>query len=143
MSVASSCHYIGNSKNGKNLLRQMPRPSGVIATNPRPWQKLGFKSPRVGANFWCKSPGVREGIVMDEIDTCVRNRRWSITAFPGIRCSKFQSNFTGKTTVQKKRSYIPPRWRSGWCNERIFHVDQRCKAERVIVTQVIECYVYR
>ena len=47
--------------------------SGAAPTNPRLLgQKLGCKSPRVGANFWCISTGVRgRGMVMDEIDTCM------------------------------------------------------------------------
>ena len=40
--------------------------------SPPPGQKLGWKSPRMGANVWCKPPGVRAGgMVMDEIDTCI------------------------------------------------------------------------
>ena len=31
-----------------------------------------MQKPQGGANFWCKSPGVRRGMVMDEIDTCIR-----------------------------------------------------------------------
>ena len=41
----------------RELSQQIPAPRG--------------KSSRVGAIFWCKSPGVRGGKVMDEIDTCI------------------------------------------------------------------------
>ena len=45
----------------------MPAPWGRPNKSPPPWQKLG-----IGANFWCKSPGVRGGVkVMNEIDTCI------------------------------------------------------------------------
>ena len=39
LSVASSCHYNGNSKNGKNRLQTNARPSGAIPTNPHPLGK--------------------------------------------------------------------------------------------------------
>ena len=71
LSVVNSCHYNENSKNGKNCLYTNALPSGATPTNPPPGQKLGCESPRVGANFWCKSPGVRGGVAMDEIDTCI------------------------------------------------------------------------
>ena len=71
LSVASSCHYNGNSKMAKIVQRQMPAPRKLSQQIPASGQKLGCKSPRVGANFWCKSPGVRGGIAMDEIDTCI------------------------------------------------------------------------
>ena len=62
LSVTNSCHYNENSKMAKIVCRQ-----------------IGCKSPRVGANVWCKSSRVRGGggggggIVIDEIDTCVRS----------------------------------------------------------------------
>ena len=57
----------------KIVYRQMPAPWKLPQQMPAPRQKLECKSPRVGANFWCKSPGVRGGrMVMDEIDTCIR-----------------------------------------------------------------------
>ena len=49
----------------------MPAPPELRPQIPIPGQTLGCKSPRVGANFWCKSPGVRRGMVKDEIDTCI------------------------------------------------------------------------
>ena len=39
------------------------------STPPR--QKLGCKSPRVGANFGANPQGCAGGVVMDEIDTCI------------------------------------------------------------------------
>ena len=58
-SVANSCHYDENFT--KNFIyRQMSCPLGAAPTNPLPpGQKLGYKSHRVGKNFWCKSPGGR------------------------------------------------------------------------------------
>ena len=59
----------------KIVYRQMPTPRELSQQIPAQGQNLGFKSPRVRANFWCKSPGVRRGggggVVMDEIDTCI------------------------------------------------------------------------
>ena len=55
----------------KIVYRQMPDPRELSQQIPTPGQKLGCKGPRVGANCWCKSPGVRGGVVMDEIDTCI------------------------------------------------------------------------
>ena len=60
------------------VYRQMPAPRELPPTNPRPLEKAWMQSPRVGANFWCKSPGVRG----DEIDTCItvssRGYMWEI-----------------------------------------------------------------
>ena len=50
----------------------MPAPWELPQQMPTPGQKLGCKSPRVGATFWCKSLGVHGGVVMHEIDTCIR-----------------------------------------------------------------------
>ena len=58
----------------KIVYRQMPTPrelSQQLPAPPPPGQKVGCKSRRVSANFLCKSPGVRGGMVMDEIDTCI------------------------------------------------------------------------
>ena len=49
VSVANSCDNNENSKNGKILLQTNARPSEP--TPKGPWQILGCKSPRVGANF--------------------------------------------------------------------------------------------
>ena len=74
LSVANSCHYIENFKNGKNLLWTNARLSGATPTNS-PRAKARMQKPQVGANFWCKSLWVRKrgggGMVMDEIDTCI------------------------------------------------------------------------
>ena len=61
LSVASSYHYNGNSKNDKNCLQTNAHPSGAIPTNFHPLpsrQKLGCTAPGWGTNFWCKSPEV-------------------------------------------------------------------------------------
>ena len=59
LSVASSCHYNGNSKNGKIGYWQMPAPRELSQQIP---QKVECKSPRVGKIFLCKSPvGARGG----------------------------------------------------------------------------------
>ena len=62
-SVADFCHNDENSKNGKNSFVENARPLGTTSTNslPAPWQKIGCKSVRVGANFLCKFPGMRWG----------------------------------------------------------------------------------
>ena len=39
----------------------MPAPWELPQQMPTPGQKLGYKSPRMGANFWCKSLGVHGG----------------------------------------------------------------------------------
>ena len=54
----------------KIAYRQMAAPRELSQQIPTPGQKLRCKSPRVGANFWCKSGGAR-GVVMDEIYTCI------------------------------------------------------------------------
>ena len=43
----------------KIVYRQMPASRELPQQMPAPGQKLGCKSLRVGANFWCKSLGVR------------------------------------------------------------------------------------
>ena len=52
----------------------MPAPRELPQQHPRPPPpaKLGCKSLRVEANFWCKSPGVRGGMVMAKIDSCIK-----------------------------------------------------------------------
>ena len=56
----------------KIVYRQMPSPGELSQQIPAPNRpKLGCKSLRVEANFWCKSQGVHGGgggVVMDEID---------------------------------------------------------------------------
>ena len=51
------------------VYRQMLAPQELSQQIPAP--KPGSKSPRVGETFWCKSPEVHEGMVMDGIDTCI------------------------------------------------------------------------
>ena len=76
-SVSNSCDYNDNSKNDENCLQTNARPSGPTPTNPRPHQaKIRMhKSPGVGADFWCKSPGVRAGgvVVIAKTDSCINS----------------------------------------------------------------------
>ena len=59
----------------KIVYRQMPAPRELSQEIAAPLgQKVGCKSPRVGAKFWCKSPGVSGGMAMDEIDTCISQK---------------------------------------------------------------------
>ena len=54
----------------KIIYRQMhASPLGPTPTNPHPRQKLGCKNPGIWANFRCKSPGLRGGMVMAKIDS--------------------------------------------------------------------------
>ena len=73
LSVASSCHYNGNSKNGKNRYGQMPAPRELIPTNPSR-AKARMQKPQGGGKFWVQIPG-GVGMVMDEIDTCISTTR--------------------------------------------------------------------
>ena len=60
---------------------QMPAPRELSQQIPGPRAKARMQKPQVGANFWCKSPGVSGGMVMDEIDTCNnKNTLPSVTA---------------------------------------------------------------
>ena len=59
-------------KMAKIVYRQMPAHREPSQQIPAPRQKLGCKSPWVGANFWCRSLGVHGGMVMDELDTCIK-----------------------------------------------------------------------
>ena len=59
LSVANSCLIMKILKKAKIVYRQMPAPWELPPQiSPTPEQKLGCKSPRVGANFWCISPAV-------------------------------------------------------------------------------------
>ena len=81
----------------KIIYRQMLAPRDVFQQILAPGQKLGCKSPRVGANFWCKSPGVHAGgMVMDEIDTCI------------MTMCTFQIFFCGGLQVGGLRMCHPP-----------------------------------
>ena len=72
LSVASSCHYNGNSKKWqKSFIDKCSILESYPNKSPSSGQKLRCKSPRVGANFSCKSQGVCGGMVMDEINTCI------------------------------------------------------------------------
>ena len=55
----------------KIVYRQMPAPQELLQQMPSPRAKARTQKPQGGDNFWCKSPGVRGGMVMDEIDTYV------------------------------------------------------------------------
>ena len=55
----------------KIVNRQMPVPRELPQQIPTPWAKARMQSLRVGANFWCKSPGVCGGMVMAKIDSCI------------------------------------------------------------------------
>ena len=55
----------------KIFIDKCPPLKGYPNKSPPPGQKLGCKSPRTRANVWYKSPGVRGGMVMDEIHTCI------------------------------------------------------------------------
>ena len=68
LSVASSCHYNENSKNGKNRLSTNGLPSGATPTNPRPRAKAKMQKPKGGGKFLVQ---IRWGIVMAKIDSCI------------------------------------------------------------------------
>ena len=70
LSVASSCKW-KFQKWQKSFIDKCPPLGSYPNKSLPPGQKLGWKSPMVGANFWCKPLGVRGGMVMDEIDTCI------------------------------------------------------------------------
>ena len=59
----------------KIVYRQIPTLRELPQQISAPGQKLGCKRPRMGSNFWCKSPGLRGGMVVDEIDTCIMSAR--------------------------------------------------------------------
>ena len=75
LSVANSCHYNENFKNGKHRLLTNARPSGAAPTNLRPPPspaKAWMQKPQGGGKFLVQIPGGgRGGMVMDEIDTCI------------------------------------------------------------------------
>ena len=60
------------------VYRQMPAPRELPQQIPAHRAKAWMQKPRVGANFWCKSPGMRGGMVMDEIDTCINSRKATV-----------------------------------------------------------------
>ena len=61
LSVASSCHKNGNSKNGKNRLQTNARPSGAIPTNPHPQAKARMQKPQGGGKVLVQVPGGGRG----------------------------------------------------------------------------------
>ena len=69
----------------KIVYRQMPATRELSQEIPAPWAKARMQKPQGGTNFWCKSPGVRGGMVMDETDTCIRSssiwKKFDITFF--------------------------------------------------------------
>ena len=72
LSVANSCHYNENFKNGKHRLQTNACPSRATPTNPHPPQaKVWMQKSQGGGKFLVQFPGVRGGMVMDEIDTCI------------------------------------------------------------------------
>ena len=52
LSVASSCHYNGNSKHGKYVYRQMPAPLELSQQIPPPPAKARMKKPQGGDKFF-------------------------------------------------------------------------------------------
>ena len=51
----------------------MPAPRDLPQKVPAPVEKLGCKSPKVGANFQSKSLGVRGGMVVAKLDGCINS----------------------------------------------------------------------
>ena len=75
LSVATSCHYNGNSKNGKSRLDKCPPLGSYPNKSPLPGQKLGCKSPRGWEYIFGEIPGGARGeMVMDETDTYIKIR---------------------------------------------------------------------
>ena len=74
LSVANSCHYNENSKNGKNRLQTNARPSGATTTNPHPQAKAWMQKPQGGLKFLVQIPGCG-GMVMAKVDTCIMTER--------------------------------------------------------------------
>ena len=58
----------------KIVCRQMPASRELSQQIPAPWAKARMQKPQGGDKFLVQSPGgARGGMVMDEIDTCIRN----------------------------------------------------------------------
>ena len=56
--VSKYCHNNENFlKMADIVYRQMPAPRELPNKSPPHGQQFGYKSPRVGTSFWCKSPG--------------------------------------------------------------------------------------
>ena len=73
LSVVNSCHYNENFINGKHRLWTNALPSGAAPTNPHPPGKsLDAEALGRGQVFGANPRGARgEGLVIDEIDTCI------------------------------------------------------------------------
>ena len=56
----------------KIVYRQMPAPRELSQQIPAPRAKARMQKPQGGGKFLVKSSGVSGGMVMDEIDTCIR-----------------------------------------------------------------------
>ena len=48
-------------KMAKIVYRQMPAPRELPQEMPGSWAIARMQKPQGGANFWCKSPGMRGG----------------------------------------------------------------------------------
>ena len=73
------------------VYRQMPTPRELPQQIPVPGQKLGCKSLRVGAYFWCKFSGMRgEGVVMAKIVSCISTTPYLFFISPHLFSSLFQ-----------------------------------------------------
>ena len=59
----------------KIVYRQMPAPRELSQQIPAPRAKARMQKPHGGGKFLVQIPGVRGGMVMDEIDTCIRYAR--------------------------------------------------------------------
>ena len=71
LSVANSCHYNENSKKCQKSFMDKCSPL-VSYPKKSPPAKARMQNPRVGADFLCKSPGVRGGVdVLAKIDSCI------------------------------------------------------------------------
>ena len=57
LSAVSSCHYNGNSKNGKNGSETNARPSGAIPTNPHPTGKSSNAKASGWGQIFSANPG--------------------------------------------------------------------------------------
>ena len=53
------------------IYRQMPASRELPQQIATPRAKAWMQKPQGGAHFSYKSPGVHEGMVIDEIDTCI------------------------------------------------------------------------
>ena len=109
LSVANSRSNNKNSKNGKNRLQTNTRPSGPTPKIPPPGQKLGRKSPRVGVDFRCKSPGWAGEMVMAKNYSCIicnvsELRTWVAE----VHKSQFNKSWHMKNSVETKMKIICP-----------------------------------